>query len=239
VSENKNRVLAVHCRGVTKTYGSGHAKVAALRGVDLEVRRGELLMIVGPSGCGKTTLISIIAAILDLDAGECEVLGHGLGMMAPGEKVQFRGRSIGFVFQEYNLLPALTAVENVSVPLLLNGISRKAAEAAAREILQTVGLTARMDALPPQMSGGEKQRVAIARALVHMPSLIVCDEPTSNLDHETGHKMMEILRDVAQSPDRALIVVTHDTRILEFADRIARLEDGRIVGISKGGAGQT
>jgi putative ABC transport system ATP-binding protein len=224
---------------VTKTYGSGHAEVSALRGVDLEVRRGELLMIVGPSGCGKTTLISIIAAILDLDAGECEVLGHDLVNMAAGEKVLFRGHAIGFVFQEYNLLPALSAVENVSVPLLLGGTKRKQAEARAREILHTVGLAARMDALPAQMSGGEKQRVAIARALVHKPSLIVCDEPTSNLDHDTGHRMMEILRDVAQSPDRALIVVTHDTRILDFADRIARLEDGRIVEIKSGGAGQS
>ena len=221
-----------------KTYGRGHAGVAALRGVDLEVHRGELLMVVGPSGCGKTSLISIIAAILDLDEGVCEVLGRDLGRIDAQEKVRFRGRSIGFVFQEFNLLPALTAVENVSVPLLLNGMPRKAAEAAAREILHAVGLAARMDALPPQLSGGEKQRVAIARALVHKPSLIVCDEPTSNLDHETGRNMMAILRGVAQSPDRALIVVTHDTRILEFADRIARMDDGRIVAITKGGVQQ-
>lgn len=239
MANNKPHEYAVYCRQLTKAYGSGHSQVAALRGVDLEVRRGELLMIVGPSGCGKTTLISIIAAILDGDAGECEVLGQDIAAMGPADKAQFRGHSIGFVFQEYNLLPALNAVENVSIPLLLNGVAKADAEAAARELLLAVGLAERLEALPGQLSGGEKQRVAIARALIHQPKLIVCDEPTSNLDHETGRKMMTLLRGVAQSPDRALIVVTHDTRILEFADRIARMEDGKINEITKGGGEQS
>lgn len=236
VSSVATHDIAVHCRELTKTYGSGTARVFALRGIDLEVRRGELLMIVGPSGCGKTTLISIIGAILDQDEGVCEVLGQDLRKITQQEKTRFRGLSIGFVFQEFNLLPALTAVENVSVPLLLNGMTRIAAEESARQILASVGLEKRLDALPAQMSGGEKQRVAIARALVHNPRLIICDEPTSNLDHETGRNMMAILRGVAQSPDRSLIVVTHDTRILEFADRIARMDDGKIVEITHGGA---
>jgi putative ABC transport system ATP-binding protein len=219
--------IAVHCRGVTKTYGTSDASIVALRGIDLDVRRGELLMLVGPSGCGKTTLISIVAAILNQDSGKCEVLGRDLQHMGQIERARFRGVSIGFVFQVFNLLPALTAVENVAVPLLINGTSRKHAE----EVLEAVGLSSRVRALPAQLSGGQQQRVAIARALVHDPKVIVCDEPTSSLDHDTGRSIMEVLRGVAKTPDRALIVVTHDTRIFEFADRIARMDDGKIIDV--------
>ncbi len=226
-----NEDIAVRCRGVTKTYGTGDASVMALRGIDLDVRRGELLMVVGPSGCGKTTLISVIAGILDQDSGQCEVFGRDLKDMDQKERAQFRGTSIGFVFQLFNLLPALNAIENVSVPLLINGLARKNAETRAEEVLKTVRLGTRRDALPGKLSGGQQQRVAIARALVHEPKLIVCDEPTSNLDHVTGRSMMELLRDIAKSPDRALIVVTHDPRIFEFADRIARMDDGKIIEI--------
>jgi putative ABC transport system ATP-binding protein len=226
--------IAVRCRGVTKAYGSGDAKVTALRGVDLDVHRAELLMLVGPSGCGKTTLISVIAGILDRDGGECLVLGRDLQHMDTSQRARFRGVSIGFVFQAFNLLPSLTGAENVAVPLLINRVPSAQALARAKELLDTVGLGARMGALPTQLSGGEQQRVAIARALVHGPKLIVCDEPTSNLDRETGHSMMEILQRVARSPDRALVVVTHDERIFEFADRIARMDDGKIVEIVEG-----
>jgi putative ABC transport system ATP-binding protein len=229
-----NEPFAVHCRGVTKTYGTGDARVMALRGIDLDVRRGELLMLVGPSGCGKTTLISVIAAILDQDSGNCQVLGRDLKSMDQNERTRFRGVSIGFVFQFFNLLPALNAVENVSVPLLINGESRKNAEARASETLVEVDLGTRLDALPTQLSGGQQQRVAIARALVHDPKLIVCDEPTSNLDHETGRGVMNMLRGVAKSPDRALIVVTHDPRIFDFADRIAHMDDGKIIKVVDG-----
>ena len=232
MAESSN--IAVRCQGVTKAYGTGDAKVTALRGVDLEVHRGELLMLVGPSGCGKTTLISVITAILDRDGGECAVLGRDLQRMDKTERARFRGASIGFVFQTFNLLPALTAAENVAVPLLINGARRSHALSRTRELLDAVGLGARMDALPAQLSGGQQQRVAIARALVHSPKLIVCDEPTSNLDRETGHGMMEILRATARSTDRALVVVTHDSRVFEFADRIARMDDGRIVEIVEG-----
>jgi putative ABC transport system ATP-binding protein len=230
-----NHEIAVRCRVLTKTYGEGDASVRALRGVDLDVHRGELLMVVGPSGCGKTTLISVIAAILNQDSGECEVLGRDLKNMGPKDRTRFRGESIGYVFQMFNLLPALSAVENVSVPLLLNGAPRRQAERQAEETLEAVGLGARRDALPAQLSGGQQQRVAIARALVHNPSLIVCDEPTSNLDHVAGHSMMELLRSAARTPDRALIVVTHDPRIFEFADRIARMDDGKIIEILDNG----
>jgi putative ABC transport system ATP-binding protein len=229
-----NEQFAVHCRGVTKTYGTGDASVMALRGIDLDVCRGELLMLVGPSGCGKTTLISVIAAILDQDSGSCDVLGQDLKGMNQKERTHFRGASIGFVFQLFNLLPALSALENVAVPLLINGVSRKDAETRAREVLIQVELGTRLSARPAQLSGGQQQRVAIARALVHNPKLIVCDEPTSNLDHEAGRSVMNILRGVAKSPDRALIVVTHDPRIFDFADRIAHMDDGKITEVLDG-----
>jgi putative ABC transport system ATP-binding protein len=229
-----NEQLAVHCRDLKKSFGTGDAQVMALRGIDLDVRRGELLMLVGPSGCGKTTLISVITAILNQDSGSCEVFGQDLQSMNQTERTRFRGVSIGFVFQFFNLLPALNAVENVSVPLLINGKSRKNAEARATEILGEVDLGARLSALPAQLSGGQQQRVAIARALVHDPTLIVCDEPTSNLDHETGRSVMETLRGLAKNPGRALIVVTHDPRIFEFADRIAHMDDGKIIDVVDG-----
>src|SRR3954466_3289572 len=218
--------IAIHCRGITKTYGSGSAAVTALRGIDLDVRAGELMMLVGPSGCGKTTLISVIAGILDRDGGECTVFGRDFQQMRPGERTRFRGENIGFVFQAFNLLPTLTAAENVAVPMLINRAPRRKALDRAREMLARVGLGDRSHSLPAQLSGGQQQRVAIARALVHNPKLIVCDEPTSALDHETGHKVMEMLKSVALKADRALVIVTHDARIFEFADRIAKMDDG-------------
>ena len=235
---DNEKAFAVRCRGVTKTYGSGTAKVAALRGIDLDVYRGELLMLVGPSGCGKTTLISILSAILEQDEGQCEVFGKNLVSLNKEEKATFRGDTIGFVFQLFNLLPALTAIENVAIPLLLKGVAYQSAMKQAQVVLDSVGLTSRAEALPGQLSGGQQQRVAIARAIVHNPKLIVCDEPTSSLDHKTGHEMMKVLRDIAHGPDRTLIVVTHDHRILEFADRIARMDDGRIVEVGSGKEGE-
>ena len=225
--------IAVQCRGVRKTYGSGASAVTALRGVDLEVRAGELMMLVGPSGCGKTTLISVIAGILDQDDGECSVYGEDLRHMRQSDKTRYRGRNIGFVFQAFNLLPALTTVQNVSVPLLINGVSEHNALAKARHTLEKVGLGERTKSLPAQLSGGQQQRVAIARALVHDPKLIVCDEPTSSLDHETGHRVIELLRQVAVGEDRSLVIVTHDARIFSFADRIARMDDGHILSVSR------
>ena len=201
----------------------------ALRQVDLEVRTGELLMLVGPSGCGKTTLISIIAGILDQTEGDCLVFDRDLRAMAVRDKTRFRGDNIGFVFQAYNLIPALTAAENASVPLLLHGGKRSQATESAREVLKQVGFDERMmGSLPSELSGGQQQRVAIARAMVHNPKLIVCDEPTSALDHDNGQRIMELLREVALQGGRALVVVTHDARIFGFADRIAKMDDGRI-----------
>lgn len=220
--------LAVRCRAITKDYGSGQSVVRALRGIDLDVYLGELLMLVGPSGCGKTTLISVIAGVLDRDGGECTVFGKDFTAMNSRERTRFRGQTIGFVFQSFNLIPTLTIAENVSVPLLLNGVHRRTALAKAKEMLDTVGLGSRVNDTPNRLSGGQQQRVAIARALVHDPKLIVCDEPTSALDHETGHKIVELLKGVAMGGNRSLVVVTHDNRIFDFADRIAHMDDGRV-----------
>jgi putative ABC transport system ATP-binding protein len=225
--------IAVDCRNVVKTYGSNGNKVTALRGIDLDVRTGELMMLVGPSGCGKTTLISVIAGILDQDSGSCTVFGEDLLHMSPRFKTKFRGRNIGFVFQQFNLIPSLTAAENVAVPLLINGHPRRAAVERAADTLEKVGLGDRVKSMPRQLSGGQQQRVAIARALVHGPKLIVCDEPTSALDHATGQRVMELMREVALGDDRSLVIVTHDARIFEYADRIARMDDGQVIGIEE------
>lgn len=224
---------AVQCTGIVKRYGSGEAEVLALRGIDLEVRMGELLMLVGPSGCGKTTLISVIAGILDQDDGECLLFGQDITRLPATERTRYRGQAIGFVFQSFNLIPTLTAAENVAIPLLINGVPFESAVAEARARLRDVQLEGREDALPTQLSGGQQQRVAIARAIVHRPRLVVCDEPTSALDGETGYKVMQVLKNVAVGSDRALVIVTHDARIYEFADRIARMEDGRIVSVEQ------
>jgi len=225
--------IAVRCQRVTKTYGNASARVTALRGIDLTVHTDELMMLVGPSGCGKTTLISVIAGILDQDEGECRVFGHDFKHMSQRDKTRYRGKTIGFVFQAFNLLPTLSAAENVAVPLLINGKPRGAAIKAAKEMLARVGLAERFASLPSQLSGGQQQRVAIARSLIHGPKLIVCDEPTSALDHETGHKVMELLREVALGDGRALVIVTHDARIFSFADRIARMDDGRVMEVTR------
>ncbi|MFA6052818.1 MAG: ABC transporter ATP-binding protein [Methylobacter sp.] len=221
--------LAVRCQNVVKVYDTGGQKVTALNGVNLEIALGELMMLVGPSGCGKTTLISVIAGILDQDSGSCEVFGQDLLNMSNQHKLDFRARNIGFVFQAFNLLPSLSAAENVSIPLIINGIKRAEAERKAIAVLEQVGLGERVTALPSELSGGQQQRVAIARALIHSPRLIVCDEPTSSLDHETGRNVMTLLKEVALHEDRALVIVTHDARIFDFADRIAEMDDGHII----------
>jgi len=219
-------LLAVQCRGVTKEFGAGDSVVKALRGVDIDVRQGELTLLTGPSGCGKTTLISIVAGLLDPTAGTVEVFGEELSAMRGRKLVNFRGRNIGFVFQQYNLLPALTAAENAAVPLLIAGWSRPKAVARARDVLDQLGLGGRVYARPNQLSGGQQQRVAIARALVHEPRLLVCDEPTAALDAQSGQTVMELIRRVVVQPDRSVIVVTHDSRVFQFGDRTIAMNDG-------------
>lgn len=233
LNEPLYKMKSIICHNITKSYALGDSEVKALRGVNLEVNQGELLMLVGPSGCGKTTLISVIASILDPSAGEIVVLGKNIRQMSDAEKIAFRARNIGFVFQSFNLLSSLNAAENVAVPLIINGVKKDFALEHAKIILNQVGLGSKYNALPSQLSGGQQQRVAIARSLVHNPRLIVCDEPTSALDHETGSKVMELMRHLALADGRTLIIVTHDNRIFEYADRIAYMDDGIITNIEK------
>jgi len=226
--------LAVSCRNLVKTYDTGDQQVIALNGINLDIALGELMMLIGPSGCGKTTLISVIAGILDQDEGICELFGENMLTMRSKDKLNFRAHNIGFVFQAFNLLPSLNAAENVSVPLVINGMKRAEAERKATAVLEQVGLGGRAKSMPSQLSGGQQQRVAIARALVHSPRLIVCDEPTSALDHESGRNVMKLLKEVALHKDRTLIIVTHDARIFEFADRVAEMDDGHIAQVKDG-----
>lgn len=223
-----NNEKVIDCRNVKKHFGEGNARVDALRGVDFELYSGKLLMVVGPSGSGKTTLISIIAGILNQDEGQCQVFGKELGGLKEEEKAKFRGEKIGFVFQAFNLIPMLSARENVAIPLLLAGVEEREAHSRADALLSRFGLEDKLHEYPDNLSGGQQQRVAIARSCIHEPGLIVCDEPTSALDHETGAKVMELFRSEVLEKDRALVIVTHDARIFPFADRIINLDDGRI-----------
>lgn len=226
--ENSQNSFAVHVRNVTKTFGTGDARTHALKGVNFDTRMGELLLIVGPSGCGKTTLLSIIAGTMEFDSGEIDVFEHHLHTLTKPEITNFRRENIGFIFQQFNLIPTLTCVENICVPLLLNQVPRRTAEDRARAAMTLVGLESKHREYPAKLSGGQQQRVAIARALVHEPRLIICDEPTSALDKENGAKIMELLHEVAKAPNRSVIVVTHDTRIFRYADRMTEMEDGRV-----------
>ncbi len=222
---------AVRVSGVVKSFAAGDARTFALKGATLEARFGELLMIVGPSGCGKTTLLSVICGTLRCDEGEVEVFGHDIRKMHDGDVTKFRCENIGFIFQQFNLIPTLTAVENASVPLILNGVPRIEAERKAGEVMSAVGIGEKVGSFPAQLSGGQQQRVAISRALAHRPRLIICDEPTASLDAASGQKTLELLKANALQPDRCVIVVTHDSRIYHFADRIAEMEDGKVTGI--------
>ena len=220
--------LAVRCVGVEKSFKAGESRIKVLRSTDFTAERGKMNFLVGPSGCGKTTLISVIGAILTCEEGELTVLGQDLRRLRNGKLADFRLNNLGFIFQQFNLLPALNAEENASLPLVARGSSTKQAERRARELLERLGLEGQTKKMPSQLSGGQQQRVAIARALVHEPRLLICDEPTASLDAASGHTVMELLRDVALEGDRSVIVVTHDNRIFEFADRISHMADGVI-----------
>ncbi|HJZ92477.1 MAG TPA: ABC transporter ATP-binding protein [Gemmataceae bacterium] len=228
--------VAVECRGVTKQFGTGDTKVMALRGVDMTAAYGEMTLLVGPSGCGKTTLISVICGLLDATEGTVVVLDEELTAMGGRGKTAFRRTNVGFVFQQYNLLPALTAAENAAVPLIVAGWPRVKAVNRANEVLDAVGLADKLRTYPDQLSGGQQQRVAIARALVHEPRLLVCDEPTAALDARSGQTVMELLKDIGRRPDRAVIIVTHDNRVFRFGDRIVTMSDGRIESVEENNA---
>lgn len=219
---------AVQMRGVDKYFGEGDARTHVLKTTDFDAPLGELVMLVGPSGCGKTTLLSVLAGTLNADGGQVSVFGERIDQMKAAALTRFRAQNIGFIFQQFNLIPTLTAAENVSVPLLIQGKSNAVALKRARDVLERVGLGHKAGERPSKLSGGQQQRVAIARALVHEPRLLICDEPTSALDRENGTLVMQLLRDVARSADRTVIIVTHDSRIYRYADRMAEMEDGRV-----------
>ncbi|MFN0056799.1 MAG: ABC transporter ATP-binding protein [Planctomycetales bacterium] len=224
---------AIECRGVIRDFGDGDTRTRVLQGIDLDVAAGEITLLTGPSGCGKTTLISIICGLLEPTAGEIRLFGVDRCALSGAELVRFRAKSIGFVFQHYNLLPALTAAENTAVPLMIAGMRRQRAVELARHALAAVEVGHRADALPSQLSAGQQQRVAIARALIHEPRLLVCDEPTAALDTHSGQTVMELVCHVALQPERAVLIVTHDHRVLRHGDRIAHMSDGRIVNVEQ------
>lgn len=221
--------IVVDVRALEKSFGDGPNRIHVLKQVNLQAHTGEIMMLVGPSGCGKTTLLSAIAGTLKVESGTIHVFGSPLEKMSNGVLTRFRAKNIGFIFQQFNLIPTLSVAENVSVPLLIQGYSSRVAIKRSREILEKVGLGDRWKERPNKLSGGQQQRVAIARALIHEPPLVICDEPTAALDAHNGEIVLDLFREVARSANRAVIIVTHDNRILSYADRIARMDDGEII----------
>jgi putative ABC transport system ATP-binding protein len=219
---------AIEITGVCKDFAVGDQSVRVLHDITVELNAGELNFLVGESGSGKTTLISIVAGILFPTHGTVSVFGTDLYSLTDTELVEFRLNNIGFIFQQYNLIPTLTSAENAGVPLIAAGMGRSEATRRGREVLERLNIADQANKLPRQLSGGQQQRVAIARALVHEPRLVVCDEPTASLDAKSGRRVMDLLREVALAPDRAVIIVTHDNRVFDLADRIIGMEDGRI-----------
>jgi putative ABC transport system ATP-binding protein len=219
---------AITIRRVTKNFDEGSTKTLALDGVEVNVRRGEMVLLMGPSGSGKTTLLSIMGCILRPSAGQVLVQGQDVTAMKEAELPAVRLKHIGFVFQGFNLFPTLTAGENVELSLKLKGFRGRKVRDEARRLLDRVGLDAKFDAFPSDLSGGQKQRVAIARAVAGEPQVLLADEPTAALDTHSGRSVVEMMRELAHSEGRAAVIVTHDARLSEYADRVVRLEDGRI-----------
>ena len=227
--------VAIRAEGLTKWFGQGEAKMCAVREVSFEARFHEMLYIVGPSGSGKTTLLSIISGILRPDAGKVQVEDTDVWALKENARADFRLHKVGFVFQDFHLFPNLTTVENVAIPLVLKRRDWNQSIKEATKYLEVVGLSARAQLSPSRLSGGEQQRVAIARALASAPDLMIFDEPTASLDGDTGKKIVEFVKHDVLAEHRCIVVVTHDDRIYEFADRILHMEDGRLLD-GKGGA---
>ncbi len=220
----------VDATDVRKTYRSNGNDVTALNGIDMKVERGEMVAVMGPSGCGKTTLLNCLSGLDTVDGGNVLLEGEAIHDMPDHRRTELRRSRMGFIFQTYNLLPVLSATQNVELPLVVGGTPRKEANAMAREMLGLVGLGDRISHRPMQLSGGEQQRVAIARALVTTPAIVWADEPTGNLDSERSAEIMELLRSLNREHNQAFVMVTHDDAIGRQADRIIRMRDGRIEG---------
>lgn len=221
--------LAVQCRGIKKHYGVKENRVEALKGIDLDVHKGKLTLLVGPSGSGKTTLLSIITTILTPDAGELTLLDQNIWKLPDFERAKFCRENLGIVFQSLFLIPTLTVVENVTLPLIIAGYDEKIAIDRAMDLLEHVHLAHRSHASPDALSKGQQQRVAIARAMINDSQILVCDEPTSALDQASGIEIMALLREKVLHSSRAVLVVTHDQRTFPFADRIIQMNDGQII----------
>jgi putative ABC transport system ATP-binding protein len=221
---------------VAKDLGSGAARVEALKGVTLSLKGGELTLLMGPSGSGKTTLLSILGCMLTPTKGSVRLCGRSTSGLGPEDMALLRREHVGFVFQSFHLFPTLSATDNVRLALDIRGSTARKAKARSKEALASVGLAHKIKALPRELSGGEQQRVAIARAIVGNPSVILADEPTAALDGENGRAIMKLLAEIAKEPGRAVLIVTHDPRLLPFADRVVHIEDGRITGEGSGGA---
>ena len=219
----------IEVKGVHKTYATSKVRVHALRGVDLTVSDGEMVAVMGPSGCGKTTLLNCLSGIDSIDEGDIMVKGHHIPSMPDRERTRFRAEAMGFVFQAFNLLPVLSVVENVELPLLVSGVTRGQARKQAEEILSLVGLADQRDKRPAELSGGQQQRVAVARALVNRPAIVWGDEPTGNLDSETSADIMELLCRLNRENAQTFVLVTHDLAVGRKTDRIVRMADGQVV----------
>jgi putative ABC transport system ATP-binding protein len=224
---------------VTKDLGSGAAKVAALKGVSLALSGGELTLLMGPSGSGKTTLLSILGCMLSPTEGTIHICQQSTAGADPEQLARLRREHVGFVFQSFHLFPTLSATDNVRLVLDLRGEPRRSAKVRSREALAKVGLAHKIKAYPRELSGGEQQRVAIARAIVGNPSIILADEPTAALDGANGQAVMKLLAEIARERGHAVLIVTHDPRLLPFADRVVHIEDGRIIGEERGSIRQT
>ncbi len=216
--------------GVWKLYASGTSTVEAVRGVDVTLKVGEMVAIMGPSGCGKTTLLNVLSGIDVPSAGEVFVDGKPLFGVSDNERTTMRSNYLGFIFQDFNLLPVLSAVENVELPLLLLGVAASEARKRAMQALTDVGLAERSQHRPAELSGGQQQRVAVARAVVHRPAVILCDEPTGNLDSKTSEEVLALLKRINEEHQTTFLIVTHDARIAELCDRVLQMEDGLIIG---------
>jgi ABC-type lipoprotein export system ATPase subunit len=219
----------IHATGIHKTYDTGKVQVHALRGVDFMVKRGEMVAVMGPSGCGKTTLLNCLSGLDDFDQGEVVIEGTQLPKMSDNERTDYRARRMGFVFQLYNLLPVLSSVENVEMPLLVSGVPSAKSRKMALEALGNVGLPGVADRIPAELSGGQRQRVTIARALVNQPAIIWADEPTGDLDSETTGEIMDLLCKLNKQNQQTFVLVTHSDEVAKRADRIVRMRDGLIV----------
>ena len=217
-----------------KIYASGESTVQAVRGVDVEVKEGEMIAIMGPSGCGKTTLLNVLSGIDEPNSGEVLIDGSPMYSVSDDKRTQMRAENLGFIFQDFNLLPVLSAVENVELPLLLLGKSASESRKSALEALDSVGLADRSEHRPTELSGGQQQRVAIARAIVHHPKVILCDEPTGNLDSATSSTVMTLLKEINKKLGTTFLLVTHDKDVASQCSRILQMDDGLMVDTGRG-----